>query len=283
MGIESLLPEGYPTDEDRAASEAMLDVEFQMENQARLPEDLRYGGLYGLLSYLGAMGQGDDAEADIRSMGMARPGETQQYGGALGEYYPPNTTKLDVADYLNTLGDRSLPYYGGEAPKPDQVRFFQSTDPFTREEAGERMRRSGPGGIGGIDDVPKYIAHELIHRAANLPFLKDLLGTLDPESEEYKDLNKLIRNDHYYIKALDRKYGTTPGDKRDIRIYGDQGTYDTQKKLRQLRGVQDTIRGYLTPERQKELGIRLPIPATEPKSEVRRTIERAIDYARDIF
>ena len=71
MGIESLLPEGYPTDEDRAASEAMLDVEFQMENQARLPEDLRYGGLYGLLSYLGLMGQGDDPEASIKSMGQA--------------------------------------------------------------------------------------------------------------------------------------------------------------------------------------------------------------------
>jgi len=283
MGIESLLPEGYPTDEDRAASEAMLDVEFQMENQARLPEDLRYGGLYGLLSYLGLMGQGDDPEASIKSMGMSRPGETQQYGGALGSYFLPEATKLDIADLLDDMGDRSLRYYGGKPPEPDEVRFFQSTDPFTREEAGERMVRSGPGGIGGIDDVPKYIAHELSHRATNLPFLKDLLSTLDPDSEEYKDLKKLIRNDHYYIKALDRKYGTTPSDKRNIEIYGDPGTYDTQKKLRELEGVQDTIRDYLTPERQEELGVRLPTPAAEPKGEVRRTIERAIDYARDIF
>tara|TARA_R100001129_G_scaffold162521_1_gene127755 strand:- start:58 stop:909 length:852 start_codon:yes stop_codon:yes gene_type:complete len=283
MSIANLLPKGYPTEEERAASEAMLDVEFQMENQARLPEDLRYGGLYGLLSYLGLMGQGDDAEASIKSMGMARPGETQQFAGSLGQYYLPDATKLDISEYLGGLGRKSLPYYGGEAPKPDQVRFFQSTDPYTREEAGERMIRSGPGGIGGIDDVPKYIAHELAHRATNLPFLKDLLSTLDPDSEEYKDLKKLIRNDHYYIKALDRKYGTTPSDKRNIRIYGDTGTYDTQKKLRELRGVQDTIKEYLTPERQEELGVRLPTPAAEPKSEVRRTIERAIDYARDIF
>ena len=283
MGIESLLPEGYPTDKDRAASEAMLDVEFQMENQARLPEDLRYGGLYGLLSYLGMMGQGDDAEADIRSMGMTRPGETQQYGGALGSYFSPKATRLDIADLLNDMGDRSLRYYGGMPPEPDEVRFFQSTDPFTREEVGQQMVRSGPGGIGGIGDIPKVIAHELGHRAANLPFLKDILSTLDPDSDEYKDLKRLILNDHYYLQAIDKKYGSSPGDKRELEIYGDQGTYDTQKKLRKLRGVQDTIKDYLTPERQEELGVRLPTPAAEPKGEVRRTIERAIDYAKDIF
>lgn len=273
MGIESLLPEGYPTDEDRAASEAMLDVEFQMENQARLPEDLRYGGLYGLLSYLGLMGQGDDPEASIKSMGMPYPGRPQMKGGSLGEYYNPQASAERIKSLISRTGPELVEYYGEDLPKPDEVRFFQATNPYTRDELE----------IGGIDDVPKYIAHELSHRATNLPFLKDLLSTLDPDSEEYKDLKKLIRNDHYYLKALDRRYGTQKDDRKMLDIYGPSGSYTTQEKLRDLEGVQDTIRNYLTPERQEELGVRLPTPAAEPKSEVRRTIERAIDYAKDIF
>jgi len=49
-----------------------------------------------------------------------------------------------------------------------------------------------------------------------------------------------------------------------------------------LRKLQEDTRRYLTPEKQKELGVRLPTPAAKPK-EPPSLVERAIDYAKDIF
>jgi hypothetical protein len=89
VGIEDLLRDAL-SEEARAASEQMADIEFEDEVQTRLPEDLRYGGLYGLMSYLGMQGQGDQE-------GINRPTCCNQaYGHALsrpaatdGYYFRP--------------------------------------------------------------------------------------------------------------------------------------------------------------------------------------------------
>ena len=52
-------------------------------------------------------------------------------------------------------------------------------------------------------------------------------------------------------------------------------------RLRDLKKFQDDTRDYLTPEKQEELGVRLPIPTAKPKTP--SLMERLEDYAKDIF
>jgi hypothetical protein len=67
-----------------------------------------------------------------------------------------------------------------------------------------------------------------------------------------------------------------------LEIYGYYPIGSDRTRLNELEDLQDDIRGYLTPEKQKELGVRLPTPAAKPK-EPPGFVERAIDYAKDIF
>ena len=295
MGIEDLLRDAL-SEEARAASEQMADIEFEDDVQNRLPEDLRYGGLYGLLSYLGMQGQGDQEgsqsrRAVIKPKGMPRPGEDQRASTFLGSYYLPEANPDRLA--MNVDRTMGLDFYQGSYPNPDEIRYFQSTSPRAREL-----------GVGGLDEVSDTVAHELFHRGQSLPFLKDMLEEVNQKMdladrdsmmgrvkyERLKDersrLRNLVRKGHYYLDALDKKNPTTSEDKqrRDdlLDIYGYYPIGLDRTRLKELEALQDDIGNYLTPEKQKELGVRLPTPAAEPK-EPPSFVERALDYAKDIF
>ena len=295
MGIEDLLRDAL-SEEARAASEQMADIEFEDDVQNRLPEDLRYGGLYGLLSYLGMQGQGDQEgsqsrRAVIKPKGMPRPGEDQRASTFLGSYYLPEANPDRLA--MNVDRTMGLDFYQGSYPNPDEIRYFQSTSPRAREL-----------GAGGLDEASNTVAHELFHRGQSLPFLKDMLEEVNQKMdladrdsmmgrvkyERLKDersrLRNLVRKGHYYLDALDKKNPTTSEDKqrRDdlLDIYGYYPIGLDRTRLKELEALQDDIGNYLTPEKQKELGVRLPTPAAKPK-EPPSFVERALDYAKDIF
>ena len=295
MGIEDLLREAL-SEEARAASEQMADIEFEDEVQTRLPEDLRYGGLYGLMSYLGMQGQGDQEgsqsrRAVIKPKGMPKPGEDQRASTFLGSYYLPEANPDRLA--MNVDRTMGLDFYQGSYPNPDEIRYFQSTSPRAREL-----------GVGGLDEVSDTVAHELFHRGQSLPFLKDMLEEVNQKMdladrdsvmgrvkyERLKDersrLRNLVRKGHYYLDALDKKNPTTSEDKqrRDdlLDIYGYYPIGLDRTRLEELEALQDDIGNYLTPEKQKELGVKLPTPAAKPK-EPPGFVERALDYAKDIF
>ena len=302
VGIDDLLRDAL-SEEARAASEQMADIEFEDEVQTRLPEDLRYGGLYGLMSYLGMQGQGDQEgsigrRAVIKSMGMPSRRQQQQMATILGQYTPPGTDEDAIArDVRRTLG---LDFYQGSYPKPDEIRYFQSTDPELRDEGGKLYRGEeyeGYGGYGGLDDLSKTVNHELFHRAQSLPFFQDRLKELELEMEsidqdslegraEYRSLDKehavlhdFLEHHHYYLNAIDAAYPNTPGERKLKKSFGGERLPFAKRGLEQL---QEDTRRYLTPEKQKELGVRLPTPAAKPK-EPPSFVERALDYAKDIF
>jgi len=295
VGIEDLLRDAL-SEEARAASEQMADIEFEDDVQNRLPEDLRYGGLYGLLSYLGMQGQGDQEgsqsrRAVIKPKGMPRPGEDQRASTFLGSYYLPEANPDRLA--MNVDRTMGLDFYQGSYPNPDEIRYFQSTSPRAREL-----------GVGGLDEVSDTVAHELFHRGQSLPFLKDMLEEVNQKMdladrdsvmgrvkyERLKDersrLRNLVREGHYYLDALAKKNPIDSEDKqrRDdlLDIYGYYPIGSDRRRLEELEALQDDIGNYLTPEKQKELGVRLPTPAAEPK-EPPSFVERALDYAKDIF
>ena len=298
MGIEDLLREALSEEEARAAFEKQADIEFESEVQTRLPEDLRYGGLYGLMSYLGMQGQGDQEgpqgrRAIIKPKGMPMRGGEQRLSSSLGSYYFPDADPDSLARRVDrTMG---LDFYQGSYPQPDEIRYFQSTSPRAREL-----------GIGGLDEASDTIAHELFHRGQSLPFLEEMLEEVNRkmdlfdkdssdvmervEYERLKDkrsrLRNLVREGHYYLDALADKYPTTSKgrEKRDkmLDIYGYYPIGTNKMRLEELEALQDDIKEYLTPEKQKELGVRLPTPAAKPK-EPPSFVERALDYAKDIF
>lgn len=296
MGLkEDLLREAL-SEEARAASEQMADIEFEDEVQTRLPEDLRYGGLYGLLSYLGMQGQGDQEgsqgrRAVIKPKGMPMGDGDQRVSTIAGSYYLPEADADRVARRIDqTMG---LDFYQGSYPQPDEIRYFQSTIPKAREL-----------GVGGLDQVSDTVSHELFHRGQNLPFLQDMLDKVNQEMdladrdsvagrvnyERLKDqrsrLRNLVRKGHYYLDSLAEKNPLTSEDKerRDdlLDVYGYYPIGSDKRRLEELEALQDDISNYLTPEKQKELGVRLPTPAAEPK-EPPGFVERALDYAKDIF
>ena len=295
MGIEDLLRDVL-SEEARAASEQMADIEFEDEVQIRLPEELRYGGIYGLLPYLGMQGQGDQEgsqgrRAVIKPKGMPMRGEDQRASTSLGSYYFPDADPDSLARRVDrTMG---LDFYQGSYPNPDEIRYFQSTSPRAREL-----------GVGGLDEVSDTVSHELFHRGQNLPLLEEMLEEVNQEMdlsdrdsimgrveyERLKDkrsrLRNLVREGHYYLDALAKKNPITSKDKEErdamLDIYGYYPIGSDRRRLEELEALQDDIRNYLTPEKQKELGVRLPTPAAEPK-EPPSFVERALDYAKDIF
>lgn len=295
MGIEDLLREAF-SEEARAASEQMADIEFEDEVQTRLPEELRYGGIYGLLPYLGMQGQGDQEgsqsrRAVIKPKGMPMRGEPQSVSTSLGSYYFPDADPDSLARRVDrTTG---LDFYQGSYPQPDEIRYFQSGTPTAREI-----------GVGGLDEVADTVSHELFHRGQNLPFLEEMLEEVNQKMDlvdrdsirgrvEYEDLRDersrlrdLVREGHYYLDALEKKNPITSEDKEErddmLDIYGYYPIGSDKMRLEKLEALQDDIRNYLTPEKQKELGVRLPTPAAEPK-EPPSFVERALDYAKDIF
>ena len=295
VGIEDLLRDAL-SEEARAASEQMADIEFEDEVQTRLPEDLRYGGLYGLLSYLGMQGQGDQEgsqgrRAVIKPKGMPMGDEDQRVSTIAGSYYLPEADADRVARKIDQ--SMGLDFYQGSYPNPDEIRYFQSTSPIAREL-----------GLGGLDQVSDTVSHELFHRGQNLPFLQDMLDKVNQEMdladrdsvagrvkyERLKDqrsrLRNLVRKGHYYLDALAEKNPLTSEDKerRDdlLDVYGYYPIGSDKRRLEELEALQDDISNYLTPEKQKELGVRLPTPAAKPK-EPPSFVERALDYAKDIF
>ena len=296
MGLkEDLLREAL-SEKARAASEQMADIEFEDEVQTRLPEDLRYGGLYGLMSYLGMQGQGDQEgsqgrRAVIKPKGMPLGGEEQRASTLAGSYYLPEADADRVARRIDqTMG---LDFYQGSYPQPDEIRYFQATSPEVREL-----------GVGGLDQVSDTVSHELFHRGQNLPFLQEMLDEVNQEMdladrdsmagrvkyERLKDqrsrLRNLVRKGHYYLDALAEKNPLTSEGKerRDdlLDVYGYYPIGSDKRRLEELEALQDDISNYLTPEKQKELGVRLPTPAAKPK-EPPSFVERALDYAKDIF
>ena len=279
MGIEDLLDD-ISAEEARAASEAMADIEFDNEIQTRLPEDLRYGGLYGLIPYLGMQGQGDQEgsqgrRAVIKPKGMPRRGEKQKISTTAGSYYLPYADADSIANKIDQ--GMGLDFYQGSYPQPDEIRYFQGASPILEEL--ELLS-----GYFGLDNKATTINHELFHRGQSLPFLEDMLEGINAkmnladrnsfeggleynklEDEEFRlnDLIDLARS-HYYLDALDERRPELD-----------------RRRLMELEDLQDDIKNYLTPERQEGLGVRLPTPAAKPRTP--GLMERLEDYAKDIF
>lgn len=291
--LDSLNPE------QRAAFEASVefgDQEMMLEVQNRLPPESRFGGLYGLLPYIGYDEVGDRAEINRYIMRDIAPPERTQRGFSApnleGYYLNSRATEKDMytnkssafkgpSRFLEFLNEEAGPTEGINTfytleNTPEAAEFRRQVRPKTAEEKERYADEYG--------DEPQgdsmVISHELGHRGMDRPamraFLADKYAERDAklmDTPAYLDrigidtsypyltrsTNQEITDKDYVRAKRQHLTGTqrfAPNFEPRKQRYGDRA--DTLLRL------QNDFREWLTPEKQEKYGVRLPVPAAEP-------------------
>jgi len=181
----------------RRASEEMAEAEYIMEVQNRLPEALRFGGEYGIMSALG-YGKGDD-RADITSY---VPKNDRAILSILGQYMPEYAP--DEYVQKNNAKFSKVADYVSEPPKQGGITALLPTsaeEAQTKYREGTVERGDSPTPVG----YDRTIAHELTHRGFDNPVvaaaLRDFLdrnppSMFDSDNKVYdtSDARRILKN-----------------------------------------------------------------------------------------
>lgn len=262
--LDSLNPE------QRAAFDASIelgDQEMMAEVQRRLPEELRFGGEFGLPSAIG-YGKDADSRAQIRNYttrGFGLPNilggysKSMRWAGLPDEDYDPNRRnvleKSNVIKYMSGPPDR-------DATGSRGVSVFH---PIGDNEA-ERDYASREGYTtkrGGMMNYPTAVVHELTHKFFDSPAFLDFLE----ETGRNSGRPLTSRREHDYIESVEP-------------INEDVFASPTARKMDQnrYRDLLDDFRQWMTPEKEEKYDIRMPIRAVSPKEP--SFLDRIIDLIR---
>jgi hypothetical protein len=253
------------TPEQRAAFDASVefgDQEYMGEVQRKLSPELRFGGDFGLMSALGYGKGTNEDRAQIRNYttrGRGLPsilGSFSKSPRGLGYteaeaikrgYDPAKPTEVEASraiQFMGTPPDRDMS--GGKG-----VSVFMPVGTNEAEQA--YASKEGYMSKGRRYRYPDTVAHELTHRGFDSPAFLDFLEQTG--RNEGKPLS--ARQEHRYI------------DKSPYEV-NDRMVQDSYRKLL------DNFREWLTPERQEQYGVRLPVPAAEPVDP--SMLDRLIDF-----
>ena len=231
------------------ASMKMMDQENIVEIQRQLPEELRFGGDYGLLSALGYYGDDPEDPADIKNYYTPEGG----LASIVGEYMRPDNPNLYIADkspIARFLDEVDLPRKGkdvavfagslGSASSPLERRYMSKEGYSTDEDT---------------DSYARTVAHELQHAGLDSPVVRRFL------EEQGKNPLMSAYDQHRFIDAANRP--DAPLSKSDIPRY---------------ENFIEDLTEFITPEIAEEYGIRLPIRSLPPEEP--STIDKIIDFIR---
>ena len=162
---------GFPSAEAfrdaKEASEAMLDVEYRMGVNERLPEGFKIGeGPGGVLAAMGLYGTGDMDPASIRHFN--RP--VEEGNRVLGSYIDPRATPEQIAFQYQKVQDL---FSGSQFPDPDDVLVdaslqYKDLEGYSYEDT---------------------LLHELRHRGLRSKRVKDILDKMVEEGGFTNNLN----------------------------------------------------------------------------------------------
>ena len=264
--------------EELEAFEASMDFgdqEMMAEVQRQLPEELRFGGEFGLPSAI-AYGKDASDRAQIRNYtyDAGLPNILGFYTkSARGLGMTPEFIREQkrLGNVPDAVADNPLARYISSAPDYDPatgsrgITVFQPLGSSSEERAYRR-----PEGLkelsGSRYTLPQTITHELTHKFFDSPAFLDFLEETGRNSG--KPLTS--RKEHDYIESvesIDEELFTTPALRR---MY--QNNY---------RDVLNEFRQWMTPEKEEKYGIRMPIrslPPEEPPST--STVDKIIDFIR---
>tara|TARA_R110000803_G_scaffold15162_3_gene42195 strand:+ start:1525 stop:2466 length:942 start_codon:yes stop_codon:yes gene_type:complete len=287
--IESLTPE------QRAAFDASVefgDQEMMSEVQNRLPPESRFGGLYGLLPYIGYDEVGDKAEINRYIMRDIAPPELTRRGFSApnleGYYLNSRGSEEDMLTNTSQF-NKLLKFLNEEAGPGEGINTFYTledtpeADEYVRQvrprTAEEKERYADEYGNEPTGDS-MTISHELSHRGMDHPAMRAFLADKYAERDaKLMDTPNYLRridiaNAYPYLtrsteqKITDKDYVSSerqhrtgvqrfaPDFEERKKRYGDQA--DTLLRL------QNEFQNWLTPEKQEKYGVRLPVPAAEP-------------------
>lgn len=241
----------------KKASQELMDYELMQGVFNRIPAEARPGGKYGLIAGFGYAG-------DYPTKG--RVTTPKQFGQKLpGESSPSIRTSgtQRVAGFYNTPGydpnidsiNRSKGLFPlGNFPEGDDV-YYQ--DILFPEQYGRHV----------TNHPDQTIMHEFFHRGATMLPLYDLRRYAwkkgDEDSEEV--FGKMIafrdggKGQHYLLEAVDA-YVAAEGDESKLPT-------NLKSRLDKIEKANEVVREFMTPEKQKELGLRMPLQETKPKKE----------------
>lgn len=264
------------TPEQRAAFDASMefaDQEMMAEIQRQLPEELRFGGEFGLPS---AIGYGKDASdrAQIRdytydgsipsvfgfysksARGLRTTPEYIREQERLGNMPDmvedsPSTRYISSApDFDPATGSRGIVVFTPLGTSPEQ-RAYNTAEGFVGKKSGTRFTRAGT------------IAHELTHKFFDSPAFLDFLE----ETGRNSGKPFTSRQEHDYIESvqpIDEDIFASPAVRK---MYQDR-----------YRDVLDDFRQWMTPEKEEKYGVRMPIRSLPPEEP--STIDKIIDFIR---
>ena len=251
-GIEELYPMGMEA--ARKASDQFADQEMMADVQRRIKDpDNRFGGVYGLLPHLGyTRGEG----ATYRNV----------MGGTTGRAKVGTSTSRTLGLYQQEDDD-------------DGVTYGLFSDLL--EEQGLDRMAPGEFAFNMLNkDSPEMeaetIFHEFTHRALDpsSKLGKDFMAHIEGSEdliETQKNSLKSAFTDHATQENIASVYDTTD----NIFLYSDidentetrKSLFDIQKKINRIdiKNLTREFQKFLTPEKQEEHGIRLPVPAAVPQ------------------
>lgn len=235
----------------RQQSQKLMDYELMMDVFNRVPAEARPGGKYGLIAGFGYAGdyptKGDvttprqfGQQDAVMSMFNIVPKMRKGNRRVAGFYTPPN---MDVSRKPYT----SETLFPMGPVETDNVYYQDILDPKELKKV-----RNTP---------DTTIMHEFYHRgAAKLP-LSELAEFAEKKGDDTSAkvfrLMKGAKGQHFYLKTLD-EYVNAGGD--EDRLSG-----LTKARLEVIENVNNVIREFMTPEKQKELGLRMPLKESKPK------------------
>lgn len=239
-------------------SQKLMDYELMVDVFNRVPADARPGGKYGLIAGFGYAGdyptKGEvttPRQYGQQTPQMAERGQLPVYGRGnkrvSGFYIPPGLGPLRESTQKLLQSERLFPM---GTPVADEVYYQDVQDP-------ERYF------LDPKDTADRTIMHEFYHRGANKLPLEDLAKFSEKKGDRnsaliFRQMQKTA-GEHYLLEAVDA-YVKAEGDEKKLPSI-------IKTRLDRIEKANDIIREYMTPKRQKELGLRMPLQETKPKKE----------------
>lgn len=226
----------------REASNEFADQEMMFDVMRRIKdEDNHFSGPYGLLPYLGYnRGEG----ATYRNVG----------GGKSGRSKVATSDSRTLGLYQQEDDDDGLGY-----DLFSQLLEQQGLDPMAPGELAFNMlyHRDSP------EREAETLFHELAHRALDpsSELGKDFLSYID-KNEDIPESKKWSLKSAFEGYTRQEAIADTYSPGSTTQTEGDRQLY--QGKISDLT---EELQTFLTPEKQKEHGVRLPVPATKPQEE----------------
>jgi len=234
-------------------SQKLMNYELMMDVFNKVPAEVRPGGKYGLIAGFGYAGDSPTKgevttprqfgqQDAIMSMFNIVPKMVEGNQRVAGFYAPPG---IDVSESKY----RSPSLFPMGPVKTDEVYYQDITDPKELKKVRNEPDRT--------------IMHEFYHRGVNKLPLEDLAEFSEKKGDKessliFRQMQKTA-GEHYLLEAVDA-YVRAEGDEKKLPSV-------IKTRLNRIEKANDVIREYMTPERQKELGLRMPLEETKPKKE----------------